>query len=155
MPLAADIAEFYTRPGRMTDAGALDALLKDAPRDISGMVVFIQNLLLHVHWAARYGVTLSTERRDEQNVRSTADMLALMQRHDGRPLSDVRALEKRAMGTCRNFSVFGTALFRRTGIPALPCRLRRLLQQGHLRRPLGDRILERHGVAIARRPDRR
>lgn len=118
MPLAPDIAEFYTRPGRMTDTGALDALLKDAPRDIPGIVAFIQNLLLHVHWAARYGVTLSTERRDEQNVRSTADMLALMQRHDGRPLRDARAVDQRAVGTCRNFSVFGTALFRRAGIPS-------------------------------------
>src|ERR1041385_8480308 len=118
MPLAPDIAEFYTRPGRMTDAGALDALLEDAPRDIPGIVAFIQNLLLHVHWAARYGVTLSTERRDEQNVRSTADMLALMQRHDGRPLRDARAVDQRAVGTCRNFSVFGTALFRRAGIPS-------------------------------------
>jgi hypothetical protein len=118
MPLASDIAEFYTRPGRMTDAGALDALLKDAPRDIPGMVAFIQNLLLHVHWAERYGVKLSPERRDEQNVRSTADMLALMQRHDGRALCDTRTLEHRAVGTCRNFSVFGTALFRRAGIAA-------------------------------------
>jgi len=118
MPLAPDIAEFYTRPGRMTDAGALNALLEDAPRDIPGIVAFIQNLLLHVHWAARYGVTLSTERRDEQNVRSTADMLALMQRHDGRPLRDARAVDQRAVGTCRNFSVFGTALFRRAGIPS-------------------------------------
>src|SRR5262249_21429570 len=72
----------------------------------------------HVHWAERYGVKLSAERRDEQNVRSTADMLALMRRHDGRPLGDTRAVDKRAVGTCRNFSVLGTALFRRAGIPA-------------------------------------
>ena len=118
MPLASNIAEFYTRPGRMTDVGALDALLSASPRDIPGMVAFIQNLLLHVHWAERYGVTLSPGRRNEQNVRSTADMLALMQRHDGRPLQETRLAEQRAVGTCRNFSVFGTALFRRAGIPA-------------------------------------
>jgi hypothetical protein len=118
MSLPAEIAAFYTRPAPMTDPGPLDALLKDAPTDIPGMVAYIQNLLLHVHWAPAYRMRLNETRQDEANTRSTHDMLALMQRHDPRPLAFVRTLYQRMVGNCRHFSTFGTALFRRAGIPA-------------------------------------
>jgi hypothetical protein len=118
MPLPAEIAAFYTRPAHMTDPGALDALLQDAPTDVPGMVAFIQNLLLHVHWAAAYRMRLNQARQDETHTRSVHDMLALMQRHDPRPLVFVRTLYQRAVGNCRHFSTLGTALFRRAGIPA-------------------------------------
>lgn len=118
MALAADIADFYTRPGRMTDAAALGELLQDAPRGIPGMVAFIQNLLVHAHWAQAYQMKVTPERRDETNVRALKDMLALVQRHDGRPLAAARTIEQHAVGVCRHFSVFGVALFRHAGIPA-------------------------------------
>lgn len=118
MTLAAEIRDYYTRQGRMTDAGALDALLTDAPSDIPGMVAFIQNVLLHMHWAGAYGVQLTPERRDESNLRSLKDMLASIKRQDDRPLSVPRTPEQHGVGVCRHFSVFGVALFRRAGIPA-------------------------------------
>ena len=118
MTLAAEIRDFYIRQGRMTDAGTLDALLKDAPRDIPGIVAFIQNLLLHMHWAGAYKVQLTPERRDESNLRSLKDMLASIERQDGRPLGMTRTPEQHGVGICRHFSVFGVALFRRAGIPA-------------------------------------
>jgi hypothetical protein len=118
MPLPAEIASFYTRPAHMTDPGALDVLLKDAPTDVLGMVAYIQNLLLHVHWASAYRMRLNQARQDETHTRSVRDMLALMQRHDPRPLAFVRTLYQRAVGNCRHFSTLGTALFRRAGFPA-------------------------------------
>lgn len=118
MTLTAEIADFYTRQGRMTDAAAMDELLKDAPRDIPGIVAFIQNLLLHAHWAQAYRVTLPPQRRDETNVRSLNSMLALMKRHEPGELVKARTPEQRMAGVCRHFSVFGVALFRRAGIPA-------------------------------------
>jgi hypothetical protein len=118
MTLPAQIAAFYTRPARMTDPGMLDAALHDAPTDVPGMVAFIQNLLLHQHWAPAYRMRLSEERVAEAHTRSVADMLALIQRHDPRPLAFVRTLYQRMVGNCRHFSTFGVALFRRAGIPA-------------------------------------
>ena len=118
MSLAAEIKDFYTRQGRMTDAGALDALLKDAPSDIPDMVAFIQNVLMHMHWAGAYGVQLTPQRRDESNLRSLEDMLTSIKRQDDRPLSAARTPEQHGVGVCRHFSVFGVALFRRAGIPA-------------------------------------
>ncbi|HUO89085.1 MAG TPA: transglutaminase-like domain-containing protein [Rhizomicrobium sp.] len=118
MSLSAELAAFYTRPGHMTDPRELDAALKDAPTDIPGMVAFIQNLLVHPFWAPAYRMRLSPARQEEVHTRSVHDMIALMQRHDPRPLAFVRTLYQRAVGNCRHFSTFGTALFRRAGIPA-------------------------------------
>ncbi len=118
MTLPTQIADFYTRRGPMTDPGALDILLADAPTDIPGMVAYTQNLLLHVHWAPAYRMRLNQTRQSEVHTRSVHDMLALMQRHDPRPLASVRTLYQRMVGNCRHFSAFGVALLRRAGIPA-------------------------------------
>jgi hypothetical protein len=61
---------------------------------------------------------LNDERRAESNIRSLADMLALLRRHDARPLVFVRTLYQRMVGVCRHFSVFAVALLRRAGVPA-------------------------------------
>jgi len=118
MTLPTQIAEFYTRRAPMTDPGVLDALLTGAPTDILGMVAYIQNLLLHVHWAPAYRMRLNESRQAEIHTRSVHDMLALMHQHDPRPLAFVRTLYQRMVGNCRHFSTFGVALFRRAGIPA-------------------------------------
>jgi len=118
MSLAPEIAAFYLKQGPMTDPRELDRALADAPTDVPGMVAYIQNLLLHVHWAPAYRMRLSAARQEEAHTRSVHDMLALMQKHDPRPLAFVRTLYQRAVGNCRHFSTFGAALFRRAGIPA-------------------------------------
>ena len=102
----------------MTEAGDLAPLLADAPTDVPGMVAYIQNLVLHIHWATAYRMRLNETRQDEAHTRSVHDMLALMRRHDPRPLAFVRTLYQRAVGNCRHFSTFGVSMFRRAGIPA-------------------------------------
>lgn len=118
MTLDPDIKAFYTRTGQMTDAGALDGLLKDAPTDVCGIAAYVQNFLLHMHWAPAYRMRLDDERRDEANNRSLREMLTLMHGMDARPLAFVRTLYQRIVGNCRHFSVFAAALLRRAGIPA-------------------------------------
>jgi len=118
MTLDPAIAYFYKRPGRMSDSASADDLLEDAPTDIAGIVAYVQNLLLHANWARAYRVQLTSERRDEANTRSLAEMLALIHRYDERPLAATRTPNQRMVGNCRHFSLFGTALLRRAGIPA-------------------------------------
>ncbi|HXC54434.1 MAG TPA: transglutaminase domain-containing protein [Rhizomicrobium sp.] len=118
MTLPAEIADFYTRPAGMNDPAALDALLADAPGDVPGIVAYFQNLLLHQHWAPAYRMRLDETRLAEAHTRSVHDMLALMRRHDPRPLAFVRTLYQRMVGNCRHFSVLGVALLRRAGIAA-------------------------------------
>jgi len=118
MPLSPEIAGFYNTAAFMTYARELDAALNDVPTDIPGMVAYIQNLLLHVHWAPAYHVRLDQQGQDETHLRSIHEMIAAMQARDPRPLAFVRTPAQRAVGNCRHFSTFGTALFRRAGIPA-------------------------------------
>ncbi|MEI9995216.1 MAG: transglutaminase-like domain-containing protein [Rhizomicrobium sp.] len=118
MPLPLEIAGFYTRQHCMTDPGERDALLKDAPTDIPGIVAYIQNLLLHQHWAPAYRMRLNEARIAETHTRSVPGMLALLHSHDPRPLAFVRTLYQRMVGNCRHFSILGVSLFRRAGIPA-------------------------------------
>jgi hypothetical protein len=118
MTLAPTVADYFTRPGHMGDPGAAANLLVDAPGDIAGTIAFVQNLVVHMHWARAYRMELTAERRDEANTRSLKDMLALIDRHDGRPLGATRTPDQRMVGNCRHFSLFGTALLRRAGIPA-------------------------------------
>lgn len=118
MSLSSEIATFTKARAPMIDARELDVLLADAPTDVPGMVAYIQNLLLHVHWAPAYRMRLNEARQAEVHTRSVHDMVVLMHSHDPRPLAFVRTLYQRAVGNCRHFSTFGTALFRRAGIPA-------------------------------------
>jgi hypothetical protein len=116
--LAPSVADYFTRPGHMSNPGAAADLLADAPGDIAGTIAFVQNLVVHMHWARAYRIELTAERRDEANIRSLEDMLVLIDRRDARPLAAPRTPDQRMVGNCRHFSLFGTALLRRAGIPA-------------------------------------
>ena len=118
MSLAPVLADYYTSPGHMSDPGAAGNLLAEAPSDIAGTIAYVQNLVVHMHWARANRMELTAERRDEANTRSLADMLGLISRHDDRPLAATRTPDQRMVGNCRHFSLFGTALLRRAGIPA-------------------------------------
>lgn len=108
----------FLAAGPMTDPAELSDLLADAPRDVPGIAAFVQNLILHQHWAPAYRMRLSAERIEEAHTRSLHDMLALLRRHDPRPLAFVRTLYQRMVGNCRHFSLVTVALLRRAGIPA-------------------------------------
>ena len=109
---------FYRTPGKMTDPGGRASALDGLPAEIGELARVAQGLLLHEHIAPAYGVQLSDARRKETHTRSVQAMIALFQAHDPRPLTESRALEDRAIGTCRNFTVFVVAALRAQGVPA-------------------------------------
>ncbi len=113
-----DPLEYYVRPGRMTDAGPLAHLFDGLPRDIGELAGVIQGLLLHEHWSAAYGVSLTDERRAESQIRPVAQMLDRLLALDARPLSVARTLDKRLIGICRHISVLAVAMLRAQGVPA-------------------------------------
>lgn len=113
-----EILAFYTQPARMTEIEHYAPLVGDLPDDVAGLARTVQGLLLHEHWAPAYGVTLSDERRSQTHLRPADQMLATLLEEDGRPLTAARSLDKRVVGTCRNFTVLFVALARAKGIPA-------------------------------------
>lgn len=112
---------FYRQPDPMTHLpteSRINVLLANLPNDLMGIIHTVQNSLLHIFWADRYGVTLSEERKAEVEIRSAADMLRTIFKIDATSLAKIRRLEQRLVGNCRDFTVLTVALLRRAGIPA-------------------------------------
>jgi len=102
----------------MTDPGERGVLFERLPADTPALCEIIQGLILHVHWAEQYGVKLSEERRNEQNLRRVSRQLERIIELDERPLTEARPLENRLVGTCRDYSTFLAAILRHQGVPA-------------------------------------
>lgn len=74
--------------------------------------------MVHLHWASRYGITLSKTRKNEANLRTIQSRLAKILALNGSPLSESRPLAQKTVGTCRDFALMLTAVLRQRGIPA-------------------------------------
>ncbi|MBN1285505.1 MAG: transglutaminase domain-containing protein, partial [Anaerolineae bacterium] len=113
-----DWSVYYTEPGVMTDPGAHTDLLKGLPGDIPSLCKVVQGVLLHMHWAKRYGQELTEERKAEANIRRASDRLADIRAKDPRPVIEARPPELKQVGTCRDYTVMLVALLKHLGIPA-------------------------------------
>jgi hypothetical protein len=92
--------------------------LGDVPTDLDALRRVVQGLLLHRDWAPAYGVTGDAIRIDEQNLRSTSDVLTRALEISGEPIMTPRAPIDRVLGICRHFTLLHTALLRAQGVPA-------------------------------------
>lgn len=102
----------------MTDPGEHSVLFHGLPTDIPALYKIVQGLILHVHWAERYGVKLSEERQQETNLRRVWRQLGRIMELDDSPLTVVRPLEKRLVGTCRDYSVLMAAILQHQEVAA-------------------------------------
>jgi hypothetical protein len=109
--------EFYCTPTSMT---ALPGHLGETalPSDLEAVRAVVQGLLLHVQWAPAYGITGDAVRTEEQNLRSTAEVVARAFELSDAPLTVAREPEQRVFGICRHFTLLHTALLRAQGVPA-------------------------------------
>lgn len=110
--------EFYAHPSAMTSAGRYAATVDALPDGISDLVKIGQGLLLHEHWAAEHGQTLSDERRSEIHIRPLEAMFDRIFELDHAPLTVARPPEKRMIGNCRHFSVLLAGFLQAKRIPA-------------------------------------
>ncbi len=115
-----EMQDFYSTHSPITNPGKHSALLDSMPSDVSGLVKIVQGLILHAHWTEKYGVFPSDKQKQEPNLRFVAKQLEQIENMDKAALTISRPLEKRLLGTCRDFSVFLCALLRSRGIPARP-----------------------------------
>lgn len=109
---------FYAQQGQISDPGEHAPLFNELPADIAGIVQAIQGVMLHLHWAKRYGVTLNQVRQEEANLRTVADRLAKALELQDAPLTEPRTLSKKTIGTCRDFTLLLTSILRQRDIPA-------------------------------------
>ena len=113
-----DWIQYYATPGLMTELGEHSLLFNGLSTDIPTLCGIVQGLILHLHWAERYGVKLSEERRQEANLRRVSRQLSRIRELDENPLTTARPFKRRIVGTCRDYSVFLSAILRYQGIPA-------------------------------------
>ncbi|MBD3206987.1 transglutaminase domain-containing protein [Candidatus Bathyarchaeota archaeon] len=112
---------YYSKPSPLTylpEEKEITNLLRDIPETVPGVVEAVQNTLLHIFWAERYGERLTEKRTSEVNIRSAADMLRRAAEIRKTSLSDPRRNSEKVIGNCRDFSVLSVALMRRKGIPS-------------------------------------
>jgi hypothetical protein len=110
--------EFYVQQGQLSDPGDHAHHLDALPGDLPGIITAIQGVMLHLHWATRYGITLNRTRQAEANLRSVRDRLAKIFELQDAPLTESRPLSKKTAGTCRDFTLLLTSILRHQGIPA-------------------------------------
>jgi len=113
------LAEFYARPGPMSDPGTFAELFEALPRSIPNLVKAIQGLVVHVYWLSRYEIDPPQERRDaEVSLRTVQQKLPRLLELDPAPLSQRRPPERRLIGNCRDFSLLTISILKSRGIPA-------------------------------------
>ena len=104
------ILSYYAQPGPFTDPKEYFALVEELPSGIPELVESLQNLLVHIIWAGRYGLELSEERKAEPQIRSVSQKLAQIQKLSPGTLLEARPLEKRLVSNCRDFSTLLCAM---------------------------------------------
>jgi Transglutaminase-like superfamily len=109
--------DFYATAGAMTTLPDHPALA-DLPTDLDALRAVIPGLLLHRDWAPAYGVSGDAVRLDEQNLRSTAEVLARAFEISPEPVTKPRPPEDRVLTICRHFALLQTAFLRSQGVPA-------------------------------------
>jgi hypothetical protein len=114
----ADLLDYYARPGPMTDPQSYAPWLNDLPTDIPSLVKVVQGVMVHIFWAERYGLNLSSERKDEVNLRFIPKMLARIAELDDRPLTAPRELDQKLVGNCRDHTTLLCSILRQQGVPA-------------------------------------
>ena len=109
--------DFYRTAGPMTTLPD-DLVPDDIPVGVDELRRLVQGVLVHRDWAAAYGLGPDEIRLDEQNLRSTADVLARVAELSPTPLTQPRPPVARVLGICRHFTLLHTALLRARGVPA-------------------------------------
>ena len=113
-----DMLTYYTEPGPFTQLGSYAPLFRRFPAAVAEKVARVQGLMLHIFWAERYGFTPPEARQDELNLRSVQEKIQRILELDDQPLTASRAVEKRLLGNCRDYSTLLVAILRLAGIPA-------------------------------------
>ena len=109
---------FYAQQGQISDPGPYANRFTDLPTDLPAIIQVIQGVMLHLHWAGRYGATLDKFRQEEANLRMVKDRLAKISELQDAPLTQPRSLSNKTVGTCRDFSLLLTAILRHRRIPS-------------------------------------
>jgi hypothetical protein len=109
---------YYAQPGPFSSPGKHAGLLAGLPTSLPELVKVVQNTLIHVFWAERYGVKLSDAQQATLQMRSLEEKLAALKAEGWTSLLEPRTPEQRQVGNCRDFSLLLASILRFQGVPA-------------------------------------
>ena len=112
------VLDFYRQHSRITDPGEYATLYDNLPDGLHELIAIIQGQMIHRLAADKFGVTLTSESRGEQRLRTMRQRLARITELDPNPLTIARKPKEKQVGLCRDFAVFLVSLLRHKGIPA-------------------------------------
>lgn len=102
----------FTNPGNFAH---FYADLPDSPVEIMSVV---QNILIHRQAVSHYNVTLSSNQRQEQHLRTAAQRLERIQQVNAKSITQPWAPKERQVGVCRDFALMFVSMLREKSIPA-------------------------------------
>lgn len=109
---------YYKKHGVMTQVDIMKDMITSIPKDIKIIVTYVQNILLHQHWASSYGVNLDRKRKQETWLRSFEEKLKFLKKVGFTHVSDKKKAGNKMVGICRDYAVIAAALCREAGIAA-------------------------------------
>ena len=82
-----ELLDYYASAGKFTNPDEYAYLYEDLPTDIGELCKIVQNNMLHVFWAERYGRELAESEKQTLNLRKMSEKLLVMQKTLPRPLT--------------------------------------------------------------------
>jgi hypothetical protein len=89
----------------LTDPGLQSNLLEGFHSSIADLCKVVQGVTIHIFWAEGYGISLPLERQVEVQLRSLKNRLVRMMELDSLPLTEMRPIDRKIVGNCRDFSL--------------------------------------------------
>jgi len=121
-----DLFDHFSKHTANSDPGAHAQMYDGLPEGIGELCGVLHHLLLHMFWIREktYGITYealkaSGRRMCEEFALSTAEeRLESIRALDSRPLTELRPVEARSIGCCRDYALMLTSILRHRGVPA-------------------------------------
>lgn len=113
-----ELADFYRRPGPISDLGRHSKLVPDLPAGAAPLGTIVRGLLVHNFAAKMHGLQQSPERMSHMQTASAEGILDNVLSLDPRPLGHQRPAARRMVGFCYHFALLHCALLRAQETPA-------------------------------------
>lgn len=110
--------EFYKKQSLITDPKKFGYLFKSLPCDIAMIKSLLQGLILHFWDGNFYNYQIPLKRLSDIDLRYVEKMLEKIIRLDNAELIKARSLDRRMVGSCRDYATLFCAILRYHGIPA-------------------------------------
>lgn len=104
--------------GPMSDPGRGSLHFAGLPAEVGALCRIVQGVLIHSDWIAAYGAAEAQFRTVSRETLPLAARLAQIAEVDSRPLAQERVVDRRTVGTCRDYALMLCGMLRAQGVPA-------------------------------------